>query len=309
MNQSTIPLRLLYKGVLFLLVLPFLLQAQVTTDRYQGYGKLILADFKHSMFPHHERYEGHRFQDTLFFHPDTHYSDRSVAVFIPTGFKPTKRIDFVVYLHGWYNYLDSVLLRYRLIEQFAASQKNAILVVPQGPKMAPDSHAGKLEEPFGLQNMLSEALIVLKKNKIIRRGSIGNIILSGHSGAFRGIALMLEKSSLRRKIREVYLFDGLYSRQDKYTKWLSRYRGRFVTVYTTDGAAEKSTEAMFPMLREKQIQFCNTNDFDVTLDDLRRERVLFIYAPIPHDEVVYCIDQFLNLLRTSSLKNSVSPKK
>lgn len=295
--------------LLLLVILPAYLHAQPASERYKEYGKLLITDFKHSMFPHQERLTGHRFQDSLFFHPDTHYSDRSVALFIPNGFKPTKRIDFVVYLHGWYNHLDSVLRRYRLIEQFYASEKNAVLIVPQGPKMAPDSHAGKLEETFGLQHMLNEALTVLKQNKIIRRGTIGNIVLSGHSGAFRGIALMLEKSSLRRKVKEVFLFDGLYSRQDKYTEWLSRYKGRFVTIYTTDGAAEKSTEAMFQLLKDKNIRFCNTNAFDVTVDDLNREKVLFIYAPIPHDEVVYCSDEFMNLLKTSSLKNSVSPKK
>lgn len=297
-------------GILAILLITaqFVLNGQPLQERYSEYGTLIVKDFKSSMFPHKDRISGHRFQDTLFFHPDTHYTDRSVALFIPKGFKPEKKIDFVVYLHGWYNFLDSVLWRYRLIEQFAASGKNAILIVPQGPRMAPDSHAGKLEEPFGLQNLLHEAITVLKKSKIIKRGKIGDIILTGHSGAFRGIALMLEKSSLRSKIKEVYLFDGLYSRQDKYTNWLARYKGRFVTVYTTDGAAEKSTEAMFQLLHEKRIRFCSTNEFDVTIDDLKRERILFIYAPIPHDEVVYCSDQFMNLLRTSRLKNSVPPR-
>ena len=85
-------------------------------------------------FPHPKRADGHR-HNGKFFSAKENYSDSTVAIFIPKGFHETGKIDFEVHFHGWSNHVEDVLDHYRLIEQFVASNRNAVLVVPQGPAM------------------------------------------------------------------------------------------------------------------------------------------------------------------------------
>ena len=48
-------------------------------------------------------------------------------MFIPKNFRAADKIDFVVHFHGWNHTVAGTLPEYKLIEQFVASGKNAIL--------------------------------------------------------------------------------------------------------------------------------------------------------------------------------------
>src|SRR5208282_5794374 len=110
------------------------------------YGQLLVTQMVSAPFPHPKRAEGHDYKGTNYSAAD-HYSDSTVAVFVPKDLRENGPLDFVVHFHGWRNHVESVLTRYQLIEQFAASGRNAVLVVPQGPRDAPDAFGGKLEDP------------------------------------------------------------------------------------------------------------------------------------------------------------------
>jgi len=73
-----------------------------------------------------------------------------VAIFIPKGFEAGDRIDFCkcTFTAGKNN-VEGVLKGYEIVEQLSESRRNAILVVPQGPRDASDSFGGKLEDPEG----------------------------------------------------------------------------------------------------------------------------------------------------------------
>lgn len=63
-------------------------------------------------------------------------------IVIPEGFKPKNgAVDLVVHFHGWNNDNLGVLEKYRLPQQLAASRRNAVLVLTQGPWHAQDSGA------------------------------------------------------------------------------------------------------------------------------------------------------------------------
>ena len=96
-----------------------------------------------------------------FYSAKEHYSDSTVAIFIPKGFHTSGPVDFVVHFHGWNNSVASSLKEYKLIEQMAASDKNAMLVVPEGPRDAPDSFGGKLEDPEGFKRFMDDVAGVL----------------------------------------------------------------------------------------------------------------------------------------------------
>src|SRR5215472_1387232 len=105
-------------------------------EQYAEYGELIVTQFVSAPFPHPDRAEGHKYKEEFYSAAD-HYSDSTVGLFIPKGFRETNRVDVVVHFHGWRNDVAGVLNRYKLIEQFVESGRNAILVVPQGPRNAP----------------------------------------------------------------------------------------------------------------------------------------------------------------------------
>src|SRR5439155_8934151 len=102
--------------------------AENLEQTYASFGRLIVTQFVSAPFPHPARAEGHKYKDKLYSAKE-HYSDSTVAIFIPKGFRESKRVDFVVHFHGWNNTVAGTLSTYKLIEQLVASGKNAVLVV------------------------------------------------------------------------------------------------------------------------------------------------------------------------------------
>src|SRR5262245_48772350 len=139
-----------WKSIIFglVLALPGAYAAESLPERYSAYGELVLSRLRTAPFPHPTRAEGHRYQDK-FFSAAQSYSNSTVAIFIPRAFKRAESNDFIVHFHGWGGNITNVLSLYKVIEQFEASGKNAILIVPQGPFEASDSFGGKLEDPDG----------------------------------------------------------------------------------------------------------------------------------------------------------------
>jgi hypothetical protein len=257
---------------------------------------------KSAPFPHTKRENGHIY-DGKTYPAAEHYRDSSVMIFLPNGFQPRKTLDFVVYLHGWYNSIDSATAQFRLAEQFAESRRNAVLVFPEGPKFAPDSFAGKCEDSCGLQRLLQETLETLQRTKKIR-ANVGTVILAGHSGAYRGMAYMLARG--RVPVREVWLFDALYGQQEKYTHWLEtdcrRLRGRFINIFTNDGGTKAETEKLIENLTAWNMPFRYGEEESLTTLDFTRSSVLFIHTDLQHNDVLARRGQFRRFLETSCLR-------
>ncbi|EFK96785.1 conserved hypothetical protein, partial [sediment metagenome] len=232
-----------------------------------------------------------------------HYSDSTVVIFIPKGYKPKTENDFVIHFHGWYNNVDSVLNKFKLIEQFYASGKNAILIVPQGPKNAPDSFGGKLEEKNKFRDFINEITEILHQKKVIRSKSVGKILLSGHSGAYRVISFILMRGGITEDIKEVFLFDGLYGQIEKYTYWLDHYNGKFINIYTKDGGTKDQSENLMECLDEWKIPYLSKTETELLDNDLQRNRIINIYSDLEHNDVIHVRSQFYNFLKMSSLKD------
>ena len=144
-----------------------------------------------------------------------HYDDPSVAFVVPKGFKPGEKIDIVVIFHGHLTTLSEFIVDYGIGKAFGASGRNAILMVPQGPRNAPDSGGGKMEREGGFERLVKEALAALKENKIAGADAeIGNLSVCAYSGGFRPLAHVLHFGGMKDKIREVWLVDAAYDFQD-----------------------------------------------------------------------------------------------
>ena len=142
-----------------------------------------------------------------------------MIIITPKNLDAEKKVDILFWFHGWGNNIDSAVVRYKLAKQFAASKVNAVLVLAETTKDAPDSYGGKLEQVNVFQNLVSDVLIKLKKEKIIsKKCEPGNIILAGHSGAYRVMAYILQNGNMQ--VKEVILFDALYGETNKFLHWL-----------------------------------------------------------------------------------------
>lgn len=278
------------------------LLAQETRPQYAEYGELLFTRLSTAPFPHPKRAAGHTYSGRQFT-ADEHYSDSSVAIFIPKGFRQTPVVDIVVHIHGWWNNIDTVLKRYRLPQQMAESGKNAILVVPEGPRNAPDSFGGKLEDPGGLKKFIDDVIDFLVRESKITTRSVGNVILSGHSGAYHAISFALLRGGMPEKIREVYLFDALYGQTEKFTYWIEHYPGKMIDVYTDSGGTKEETQALMEDLDGWHIPYISKDEKAVTPADLQNNRLIFIHSDLEHDMVMDGRMQFREYLKASCLSD------
>jgi hypothetical protein len=270
------------------------------TQRYAGYGELIVTQLASAPFPHPKRAEGHKYQGQLY-PAKEHYSDNTVGIFVPKGFRETGQIDFIVHFHGWKNNVEGVLRQYQLIEQLTESGRNAVLVVPQGPRNAPDSFGGKLEDPDGFKRFMAEVAATLRQQSALKKKdfAIGQIVLSGHSGGYEVISAIVDRGGLTERVREVWLFDALYAQTDKFLAWIDRHQGRFIDLYTEHGGTKAETEQLMARLKQRGTAFFAGKEGEAKPADLQANKLVFLYTDLPHNDVVHQRREFREFLQTS----------
>jgi predicted esterase len=250
-------------------------------------GKTIRFYSANAMFPDTARAKGHTYNGK---HYDaaTHYSDSSILVYVPTHFSPKKITNLIFWFHGWGNNIDSALQQYDVLEQLEASGRNAVFVFPEGPKNAPDSYGGKLEQPLVFQALVKEVEEKLKANGILSGRKTFNIdrysiTLAGHSGAYRVISRILNQSP----VQEVILFDAMYGGNEQYLQWLSVPEHRFIHIYTKDGGTFDNSQLIMRTLTDSlHMPFFSGKEEDVNDTELKKHQKLFIYSSKKHNEVI-----------------------
>ena len=272
-------------------------------EHYASQGEMIVTQLVSAPFPHPKRVEGHTYAGKLY-PAREHYSDSSVAIFIPKGFREADKIDFVVHFHGWKNNVKGVLGQYQLVEQLMASGRNAVLVVPQGPYDAPDSFGGKLEDPGGFSRFMADVMQTLRQASGLQKKdfALGQIVLSGHSGGYEVISAILDHGGLTDHVKEVWLFDALYAQTDKFLAWIDKQQGRFIDIYTEHGGTKARTEELMATLKQRGTALFATKEGDAKPADLQANRLIFIYTDLPHNDVVHLRQEFRDYLKTSCLE-------
>ena len=276
--------------------------AQETHPQYPEYGELLFTQFSSAPFPHPRRAMGHTYENQLF-PAEKHYNDSSVAIFIPRGFRQTDAVDIIVHLHGWRSNIDTSLKRYKLPQQVAESGKNVILVVPEGPRNAPDSFGGKFEDPGGFKRFVDDVIAFLVRAGKIKTPMLGKVILTGHSGGYHGMSFALLRGGIPEKVSEVYLFDALYGQTEKFAYWIDHFRGKMVTIYTDSGGTKDETESLMEDLQGWGIPYCAKDEAALLPTDLQNNRLVFIHSDLQHDMVLTGRMEFREFLKASGLTN------
>ncbi|KAA0260678.1 MAG: hypothetical protein EDM75_06640 [Chlorobiota bacterium] len=230
-----------------------------------------------------------------------HYDDNTVAVYVPPGYKDNGSVDFVFYFHGWYNTVDGVLSGFKMLDQFLEARKNAILVIPEGPKNAADSYYGKLEQENGFLDLMIEIMDSLKGRGEISETIPGKIVIACHSGGVRVLSKILRQGGVTHQIRDVYLFDATYGYIDEYLDWLMTFEGKLISIWTEGSGTRDGTMRMLQRLRDGGIPHLNIDEVNLTREDLIYNRIVIIKTPLTHSDLVYLTGNFTKFLKTSML--------
>lgn len=269
-------------------------------------GKIIRFQSAHSMFPDTARAHGHDYNGK---HYDAaeHYSDSSVLIYVPKHFSSRKKINYVFWFHGWGNNIDSACKQYDLLNQFEASGRNALFIFPEGPKNAPDSYGGKLEQPQVFQQLVKDVVSQLAANKVIRPVPVFqindyDISLAAHSGAYRVISRIINKTP----VNEVILFDAMYGQNDLYMQWLSVSEHRFINIYTKDGGTYDNSLFFIGKLTDSlHVPIISLQEEEVNESLLGNNNKIFIFSKQAHNDVILYNRNWEKFLRYTPFKKQV----
>jgi hypothetical protein len=247
-------------------------------------GKMILHPFASAPFPHASRANGHDYQGKHY-SAETTYSDSTVGIYVPTGYRPGAHVDLIVHFHGWNNSVANVMSYYNLPWQVENSGRNAILVVPQGPVNAPDSGDGKIElDDHGFARFVGDVAAYLQTVGITSSASIGKIVVTAHSGGYGAVGGLLTRGGMNDSITDVLLFDALYGYFDAFTNWTIAKPGRhFLSLYTAYTAVDNAT--VMAMMQAPQPNIVMLNGATMTLAQLQTRAPTFIVTDVAHDSL------------------------
>jgi hypothetical protein len=255
-------------------------------------GETAFVPMKSAPFPHPSRDEGFKYGKTTF-PRDPHYTDSTVAFFIPRGFHRSAKANVLVYLHGWGNNVRKAITDYKLREQIAACGQNIILIFPEGPRDASDSGCGKLEDKDGLKHLVEESLATLHAAGKINLEKLGHVLIAGHSGAYRGLACCADHGGLDAELSGVCLLDSSYGNLDMFVNWVQKHpKGQFFSIFTDHLSAQNVY--LFTHM-QKNGEHCTLQiDKDATDDLVARSRALFLHTEtLKHDDTVQWLERWL----------------
>ena len=267
--------------------------------------EFTVIKMENAPYPHESRENGYTTSGGTVYPKNPHFIDNSVAIIIPKGYEKGPKVDLVYYFHGHLATLEKNIPQYELIDQCTIGCKNAIFILPQGPKDACDSGCGKLDVEGGIKRLTDEVLNFLESEGKITSKELGNVVLMGHSGGYRVIANILDHGGLEKNIKEVYLLDATYALLENYADWLERNRkGRLISIFTAHLADDNCI--LMADLSRRKIKYTLVTDSSLTLDDLKKNKVLFIFTNVvDHLHVPHGQDHIANFLKTSKVLKDI----
>jgi len=277
-------------------LISLLLITQVTNVWSQE-AKTIRFSSRYTSFPDSARVNGHTY-DSIYYSAKDHYRDSSVLLIVPKNLSRTNRVDLIFWFHGWNNNIDTANQFYEIQKQFLASGKNAVLVLAETAKNAPDSYGGRLEQPGDFSRLVSDVLQQLKIQKLVgKKATAGTITLAGHSGAYRVIAYILSNGGM--PVDNVYLFDALYSQVDKFLSWIQQNKNhRFVNWYTNHGGGtDEVSIQMMQQLDQLRLPYKLVEETAINGNDVKGNRILFVHSPREHNVIINTPDNLKLLLQ------------
>ncbi len=246
------------------------------------------------------------------------HRDATVFVFVPHHYRPSTdgSVAMVVHFHGHNTTAERAILAHQLREQLYESKQNAILVVPQMAVLAPDSNAGKLEQPGGFARLLGDVLRTLDAPAV--RTALGDaalppsaspsrVCVSAHSGGYHAAASALKHGGIA--VREAYLFDALYADVEVFRDWVRAGSGQpknarhKLVSYYTGGTTAVNTHRLFTELERAGVS-CAHEQVEGSLSrvELTQAEAVAIKTQLTHGAVTSELNGLRDCLYASVLR-------
>jgi hypothetical protein len=188
-----------------------------------------------------------------------------IHVWIPASYeRGTART--VVFVHGYGIGVDSAWTDYHLEDQFARSGLNAMFVVCGAP--------GSLEQGVvwpSLSQLLREV-----SGGLDQALPAGEIVVIGHSAAYRTLVLWLTNPALRSLV----LLDAAYGEEDRFLEWTRVDQHRLINIASDTIEGSNWLHAFLP--GTKRI-YGLPSDWS---DEARAARVLYVRTDIGHMSMI-----------------------
>ena len=228
----------------------------------------------------------------------------SALVYTPRGFDPTPPLSVVVFIHGFSNCVENVVRdaggectpdggtrsAYALAAQLEATNKNALLLVPEIDYDQQTGAPGNLGTTDGFKALLAETLADLAGPL---RGAtvadVGTLIVTSHSGGYQAAAGIASKGGL--PVDEIDLFDSLYGNISDFDAWAmavgSSPGKRFADVYTQGGGTLSSSQTMATNAQAwvPAAQLLDDRTTDTLTDAEYAHELIFKLSGLTHDGV------------------------
>ena len=226
----------------------------------------------------------------------------SALVYVPSGFDPTPPISVVVFIHGFSNCVENVVrdaggecepdggtrAAYSLSAQLEATNKNALLLVPEIDYDKQTGAPGTLGTTGGFKALLTETLADLSGPLHgATVADVGTLIVTSHSGGYQAAAGIASKGGI--PVDEIDLFDSLYGNTTDFDAWAMAVGPgkRFTDFYTSGGGTLANSQAMADRATAwvPAAQLLDDRTTDTLTDAQYAHELLFKLSGLPHDGV------------------------
>jgi hypothetical protein len=288
---------------LFFFLILFCLTFQRLSAQDNNGAVIFHISSSHTSFPDTGRIKGYLYDSVLYAFKE-HYNDSTVLIIAPKNLNAKKTVDLFFWFHGWRNNVDSAAVRYELIKQFIDSKRNAVLVLAETARDAPDSYGGKLENAGVFKALVADVLEGLKAHELVSISCApGHILLGGHSGAYRVMARIVKNGQM--PIDEAMLFDALYADTDIFTAWIKAdNKHRFIHLFTDHGGTLEESKHMNQLLDKDKISYFQVEEKNLTPDQLQKYSIIYIHSLKEHNEIVNP-DNFRLMLESEPFLKSI----
>ncbi len=195
-----------------------------------------------------------------------------VNVWRPKSYDP-QTAGTVVYVHGHGDSSDSAWTGHNLAQQFHDSELNALFIVPEAP---PDG-----EEDLSWESLGALLRAVAQATQVPRPP--GQLVVMGHSGAFRSIVPWLDD----KDIGHIILLDAMYANEEEFTQWIDHSPGHEAKKLTVVGYVTRSKSEAFCSKLAGNMKLTRIPPKFQALSKRQKEaRVLYLKSQYPHMNIV-----------------------
>lgn len=186
---------------------------------------------------------------------------KPIAIIIPPGFVSGDKTEIILNLHGDNvnnRKIDWYLENMHFDRLLASTGRNALMLVPL-------SYAAKESKTIDFlyylaprkkfETFMKVMMAVIKTSGLSTSTEISSLILTSHSGGFRTVSSIIERSQPTDNLNEIYLFDSAYGGFGSFVKFAKDPAHRLWSAFSTQGRLPINNSCVMEKMEKEHISF------------------------------------------------------